>query len=101
MYVTRYYKNSSDETLRIDEITFESTTNSLNKPIAQQTFARKVSVQKVLEALDRTVSTIALLTDADNYPFNVSGGNNYEWVSWNNPAFRCNMSDLPQIGETV
>jgi hypothetical protein len=101
MYVTRYYKNSSDEVLRIDTITFESTTNSLNKPITQKTYARKVSVELAIGALDRTVATIHLLTDANNYPFNVSGGNNYEWVSWDDPAFRCNMSDLPQIGETV
>jgi hypothetical protein len=101
MYVTRYYKNSSDEVLRIDTITFESTTNSLNKPITQTTYARKLSVELALGALDRTIATVSLLTDANNYPFNVSGGNNYEWVSWDNPAFRCNMSDLPQIGETV
>lgn len=104
MEVTRIYKNSSDESIRIDSISMRQTTNSLVFYPEQITYSRKLSTEKIYESTDRVVTEIVVITDADSLDYNPSVPNNYNWVKWTSVGVNgvlCNMSDLPQLGDTV
>lgn len=103
---SRIYKNSTEDTIRIDTIRMTPTqmpsTVAMNASF-ERTYARTVEKAIVLGATsDRVVASVEIITDADQYEAPGSGAVNYNWVAWtrlNN--LRCNMSDLPQIGDTV
>lgn len=101
--VTRVYMNSSDEVLRIDTIFMEPARNGIAGyvPLTSSTYRRIVEINKLYESTNRVVASITVTTDADNIDFDPSGSNNYLWCSWDAPPVRCNMSDLPRIGDTV
>jgi hypothetical protein len=104
MEVTRIYKNASDEVIRIDTIQMIKSANTLVCHPSQMTFTRKIKTELVHESLDRTIYDINLITDADSVDFDPSAFSSHNWVEWTNSGpngVRCNMSDLPQIGETV
>lgn len=102
MELSRVYKNSSDDIIRIDTIYLRSTGSEQTTGPVRKTWIRTVDTSLVLESSDRTVSSIQLVTDADTYDSSASGPQNYTWVSWStHGGVRCDMSDLPVIGETV
>jgi hypothetical protein len=99
--VTRLYKNASDDTLRIDTIYMERTTNSFNSGIGASTYYRRLSTTFVVQSniSDRDVAYIQLITTADEIDTTY-----YDYVRWNtNRAhpINCNMSDLPNVGDTL
>ena len=103
MEVTRVYKNTSDETLRVDTILMHSKYNNWQKPDAQITYQRSVTTSLVAESTDRVIASVEIVTDADVIDFNPSTTNDYTYVEWTkrNRTIRCNMSDLPGVGDTV
>ena len=104
MNVTRIYKNSADETLRIDSIIMIRTAAPPNVYPETMTYRRSLQTNLVFTGIDRTVASIELLGDYDSSDFNPSIANSYSWVAWSTfgeNGVRCNMSDLPQVGESV
>lgn len=101
--ISRIYKNSADETIRVDSIIMIPTQSVNTSGSTRRTFARQLSTQLVLEGTgDRQISVISLITDADDYDPPGSGPANYEWASWeSHGGIRCNMTDLPKVGESV
>ena len=101
--ISRIYKNSTDDTIRIDSITMIPTTSVLATGAAQRTYRRNVKTEVILEdSGDRQVYVISIVTSADSWESAVSAPANYNWVAWSGyGGVRCNMSDLPQIGDLV
>lgn len=96
--LSRIYKNASDETLRIDSIYMESTTNQLTSGTRRRTYQRRIQTNKVLGPASRTVDSIELLTNADTYE---ASSGSFTWVAWDSPPCECGMSDLPIVGSDV
>lgn len=103
MEITRMYKNSADETIRIDSIQMVPSFGSISRIPSEHTYRRELRKDLVFTSVDRVVDVIEIITDADSSDFNPSTINNYAYVEWTerNPTVRCNMSDLPVIGDTV
>ena len=99
LYVTRTYKNSAFETLRIDRITLTATTPSnAYAVLTSRTYKRNVETEKVLIASNRTVANIVVEGNFDTIE-SVTG--DYEYCDWTSPVAKCGMSDLPGVGDTV
>lgn len=101
--VTRIYKNAADDTLRVDTISMESTSNQLTSGINPRTYARMITTSRLHETgAARIVAGIQIITTADTIE-TVSG--DYTSVTWTNinagTSIICDMSDLPGIGDTV
>ena len=106
MEVTRIYKNSSEETLRIDSIIMKKTVspNSYFVDQSNVTYKQEMVTNKIYESLDRVVADINIITDADEIvDYNPSVANNFNLVRWNVGLGYavCNMSHLPQLGDTI
>jgi len=105
MKLLRVYKNSSDDILRIDTINMLSTTSTTAVGAVETTYYRSLTKELYIEgSASRVVASVLLNTDADTWESLPSAAANYNWVEWtvdggNN--IRCNMSDLPQIGDSV
>lgn len=97
--LTRIYKNGAGDTIRIDSIYMSPTTSSFTTGINRKTFYRRLQTNKILVSSgSRTVASIEILTDCDTYE---ASSGNFTWVEWISPPCRCDMSDLPFVGETV
>ena len=96
--VTRIYKNSDGETLRIDSIMMVPTTNGLQESFQRQTYARKLSTQKIMGPTDRVVAAIELNSTATTYE---TDSGNYLWAAWSSPYAKCEMTDLPKKTENA
>jgi hypothetical protein len=100
--MSRIYKNSEDETIRVDTIYLEATRDVIMSGVAQRTYARRVEKLLLFESSNRVVDVIQLVTDADVINSGeVSGPLNYPSCSWTATGATCGMSDLPVIGDTV
>jgi len=101
--VIRIYKNTAEDTLRVDTISMEATSNALTTGVNAKTYRRRLSVSYLHETgAARTVAGIQIISTADTFE-TVSGDYTYvEWTGINNDTpVRCDMSDLPGIGDTV
>ena len=100
--ITRIYKNSAGNTLRTDIINLTPTTTPMSTSVDAKTFKRELRTELRYEDADRVVDVIEVFTTADTVE-NVSG--NYLYVEWTtgnaDQGKRCNMSDLPKVGDTV
>lgn len=101
--VQRIYLNSAGDTIRIDEIFMNPTVSTTAVGAVTRTYRRDLKTSLVLEGgANRTVSSIQIITSANSYDYNASLPANYNWVEWTTISnSRCNMSDLPQIGDDV
>jgi hypothetical protein len=100
--VSRVYKNSTEDIIRVDTISMLPTGTPKNLGVTQGTFYRSVKTERYYEGgVSRTVNAILLVTSADSVDYDVSAAANYNWAEWTTEKVRCNMSDLPQIGDTV
>lgn len=102
---TRTYKNDNGDILRLDNIIMEPTSGTLSSGTESRTWSRRLTKQLQHGFLDRVVATIEFITDADrvdtgSWP---SAYSDYTWAEWDwdSQVIRCNMSDLPKIGDTV
>lgn len=97
--ITRLYKNTDGETLRIDNLVMQPNFNKNNSSYSDTTYYRELQSQNILEATDRDVASVSLVTEADT--FETSSGN-YLWAKWSkHPLCQCDMSDLPRVGDTI
>ena len=100
MELTRVYKNSSGDSLRIDTIYMEPKTNALTSGVLPKTYTRRVATTLIYEAADRTVDSIQIITDADTVDASA-----YTFVEWTNcnagQGVYCDLSDLPGLSDTV
>lgn len=109
MKVLRIYKNSSEDILRVDTINMLPTTSTTAVGAVDATYYKSFSKEVYVEgSASRVVSSIMINTDADTWESIPSAAANYNWVEWtteNGKALarpvRCNMSNLPQIGDSV
>jgi len=100
--VTRVYKNAAGDSLRIDTIHMRANSNALTTGVAAKTYYRSLTTTWMYEPVDRDVASFQLVTNADTVEL-VSG--DYTYVHWtgknNGVTVRCEMSDLPGVGDTV
>jgi len=101
--VTRVYKNAAEDIIRVDTMIMEPTTNVLTTGVSARTFRRRLKTElRASLAAGRVVATIDVYTNADTVELATG---NYTYVQWSNgnadTAYRCNMSDLPAVGDTV
>lgn len=103
MEVIREYINSSDKSIRMDTIQMVPAFGDGSRILSEQTYKRQIKTQLLYPDSDRVVDSINIYTDADTSDFDPSGANNYSYVEWTNRSktVRCNMTDLPIIGESV
>jgi hypothetical protein len=81
----------------------EPTTNALTNGVAAKTYARRITHSYLHETgAARVVAGIQIVTSADTIE-TVSGDYTFaEWTTINaGQTVRCDMSDLPGIGDTV
>jgi hypothetical protein len=99
---SRIYKNSSEDTIRVDTMYLEATRDVIMSGVSQKTYARRIEKLLLCESADRVVTSIQIVTDADTVETgDVSGPLNYPYCSWSSTGAICNMSDLPIIGDSV
>lgn len=99
--VTRIYKNAATDTLRVDSIYMDATSNTIATGTARRTYYRRLSTSYLYGPADRDVASIEVVTTADSAE---SSSGNITWVEWTTPtsgSIRCDMSDLPDVGNTV
>jgi len=98
MELVRQYRNAAGDDLRIDSIIMERRQVTSVSKATGHTFARQLSTRSVYNTSvsDRVVAEIEIIGD-----FNDIDGSAYSWASWNSPSTKCDMSDLPFIGDTV
>jgi len=100
--VTRIYKNSATDIIRVDTIYMQPTTNQLTSGVNARTFYRDLSTSKLHEPADRVVASIQLITSADTVE---TATGNYLTATWTGRnagvPILCDMSDLPRVGNTV
>jgi hypothetical protein len=97
--LTRVYRNSSDEDLRIDTITaVPRFDNFVIGPTGGQTYLREKSTILIYGSANRTVSEIQVIGDFSSAE---TSSGNFIWVSWNKPSIDMDLSDLPFIGDEV
>ena len=101
--VIRVYTNAASDTLRVDTISMEPTSNQLITGVNARTYTRRISISRIHETgAARTVAGIQITTSADTIE---TGSGDYTYVEWttinSGTTVRCNMSDLPGIGDTV
>lgn len=100
--ITRIYKNAAGNTIRTDIINLRATQVSSMSGVSAKTFYRELRTELRHEDADRVVDSIEVLTTANTIE-TVSG--NYLWAEWTTgnatQGKRCNMSDLPIVGNTV
>ena len=96
--LTRTYKNTDEDILRVDSIMMLPTTSGMMPPFQNQTYARNLNTRLVLGATSREVSSIEISTSADEYE---DSSGDYLWVGWSSRGIRCDMSDLPGVGDDV
>ena len=102
--VTRIYKNSHEDTLRVDTIYWTRTTSTLNIGTGLSTYARQLNTLNMVASIvvNRVVANIEVITNANT----IDGSGppyNYQFVRWtrSNGIINGDMSDLPVIGDTV
>lgn len=103
--ITRIYKNSSDEELRIDTIIMEQNMNTMSfieRKKAAMTYKRRVTKTTLNTTATRTVASIELIGTYDSCE---TSSNDFLYAIWNDASgsemIRCNMSDLPGVGDSV
>lgn len=96
--VTRIYKNSDGDSLRIDHLVMICTTNSLIEDKSKFTYARKLKTENVLEASNRVIASISVVTSADTWD---DSSGDYTWVKWSDRNIICQMTDLPGVGDEI
>lgn len=99
--VTRIYKNASTETLRVDSIYMDPTSNTIATGTSRRTYYRRLSTSYLYGPASRVVDSIEVVTTADSAE---SASGDVTWVEWTKPtsgSIRCDMSDLPAVGDTV
>jgi len=94
--VIRKYFNATDELLRTDTIVM--TLRDCVTPPTKSTYIQNLSTVKCYSSADREVNYIAISGDFDS--IETSSGNFVE-AEWFSPVMLCNMSNLPQTGETI
>lgn len=96
--IIRLYKNTDSVVLRTDRISMFPTHSGMTIPFDQMTYRRSLVTENVMEVVDRTVAVISITSTADSYETSTG---NYEWALWTTPGVRCDMKDLPEVGEDV
>ena len=100
----RLCNNANGETLRTDTVTMVEKSSTLAQSHTAMTWKREVATSLSPSPLvgDNTISTIQVIGNFDSKDSSSDGYNYYyNWVAWTAPAVRINLSDLPQIGDTV
>jgi hypothetical protein len=103
MNILRSYLNASGDVIREDNIYMSRKFHTMVDGIDAPTFNRVVVTDKAHYSgypADRVVSSITISGDYDDIE-TVSG--NFLLASWEfgGTTVRCNMSDLPAVGDTV
>ena len=96
--ITRIYRNSSGDEVRIDTIIMVRKRNVIVDGVSTPTFRRELKTTLLHRPADRVVSTLEVIGSYDS--IDTSTGD-YTWATWDSPSARANMSDLPGIGDTV
>jgi len=100
--ITRIYKNVTGDILRVDTIFMNATTDPISSGVSSKTFRRILNTQLHHGPANRVVTEIEIYTDADTIE---TATGNYTYVAWTGgnagTDYRCNMSDLPVVGDTV
>lgn len=113
MHVIRIYANSTNETIRVDELHVDPSVNI--GEIVRHTLSQTMPIQQSKRILKTTLvngTSASYLPDRIVTGIEVSGdyndietiSGNYEWATktlGNGSLLRLNMSDLPGIGDTV
>jgi hypothetical protein len=98
MEVIRQYKNASDEDLRVDQIRMVRRSNTISKDKAGHTFRRELKVTWFHGPVDRDIAVIEVVGD---YTSIETATGDFKWTRWTSPPGICDMSDLPEIGDTI
>ena len=103
--ITRIYKNSDDEELRVDTIKMVPKYNTMafiEPKINIIPYKRELNKTILNTTITRTISSIEIIGDYDSCE---TDSNDYLYAIWNNNSgtemIRCNMSDLPGVGDSV
>lgn len=103
--LTRIYKNTDGEELRMDTIIMEQKLDGISfieRNKNNKVHKRLVNTIRLHTTTTREVTSIELVGNYDSCE-TVSG--NYTYAIWNDKAgnefVRCNMSDLPIVGNNV
>lgn len=103
--LTRIYKNSDGEELRIDTIIMEQKLDGISfieRPKNNKVYKRLIKTIRLNTTTDRTIASVELI---GNYDSCETVSTNYTYAIWNDKAgsefVRCNMSDLPTVGTDV
>ena len=98
MELTRQYKNAAGDDIRIDVIQMRRKGNTIASAANTHTFIRDLKVRPIYNTSvsDRVVAEIEVIGD-----FTTMDGSGFAWASWESPAAKADMSDLPAVGDTV
>jgi hypothetical protein len=97
--LNRIYKDSSGNEIRIDTIIMTKKRDSLVvNPEVGIPYERNVSTITLNTSADRTVASIEAIGN-----YTSIDTTNFDWAKWNTttPEVYCNMSDLPDVTDTV
>ena len=99
LYVNRKYYNDNHELIRTDNITMEPT-NTWTGGSENRTYYRAIRINPEYHTgVPRIVRFLEIETNGDTIE-SVTG--DYEYVTWSTHSYaKCDMSDLPGIGDTV
>jgi hypothetical protein len=98
MELTRIYRNSNEDELRVDTIIMERRSNTISKNFQNHTFQRNLKTQFYFGPADRVVADIQVIGDFTSIE---QSSGNFMYAEWASPPGTCDMSDLPIIGDTV
>lgn len=97
--LTRLYRNSDDEDLRIDKINaVPRFDNLITGSTGGQTYLREKTTTLIYGSSNRTVSEIQVIGDFDSVE---TSSGNFVWVSWDKPSIDMDLSDLPFVGDEI
>lgn len=97
LYATRVYKNASGNILRTDSISMTATSDTICTGTSKRTYSRAVNAKVVYGISDRVVASIQIESDATS----ADSSSDIAWIAWTSPSVRCDMSDLPGVGDTI
>jgi len=100
MEVVRQYKNAAEDLIRVDTIIMERKQDAIAADINTHTFQRilRISLVHGTGLSDRVVAAVDIIGDYTS--IEVYTGS-FTWAQWTSPPALVNMSDLPQVGDTV
>lgn len=103
MYIIRSYLNSSEDVIREDNIFMSRKHHTIIDGVNAPTFNRIVNTDKAHYSAGYSDRVVNSITISGDYDFIETDTGNFILASWEfgGTTVRCNMSDLPGVGDTV